>query len=345
MISEKKYDLVALGEVMLRLDPGAYRIVQARSFSVWEGGGEYNVARAFSSCFGFRSAVVTALADNPVGMLIRSLIAGGGTDTRWVKMRPYDGTGKTIRNGLNFTERGFGVRAPLGCSDRGNSAASQIRPEDFDWEEILSSAKIFHTGGIFASLSETTEKTVLTAASEARKQKVPVSFDLNYRPSLWQSRGGKEAAVRLFRQAAGEADYLFGSEEDYALLLGKGVTASFSEALRIVLKEFPGLKGAGASNRTVISATRNRWQCLFADRDRIYKSRDYDLEIYDRVGGGDGFVSGFLAAVFRGYDFQTAVEWGAAHGALVMTTPGDTSFATVKEVEALADGCERRIER
>lgn len=345
MSPENKYDLIALGEVMLRLDPGDFRIAHARSFSVWEGGGEYNTARAFASCFRRRSAVVTALADNPVGLLIRNLIAAGGTDVRWVEMRPFDGTGTTIRNGLNFTERGFGVRAPLGCSDRGNSAASQISPGDFDWNEILSSAKMFHTGGIFASLSESTADTVKAAVAAARKYHVPVSFDINYRPSLWKNRGGREAAARFYEEIVSEADYLFGSEEDYALLTGEKETAVFPDSLKDVLLKFPHLKGAGASSRTVLSASRNRWQCLFADRSALFESRVYDLEIYDRVGGGDAFVSGFLAAVSDGLGYREAVEWGAAHGALVMTTPGDTSFASLDEVKALVKGCESRIQR
>lgn len=341
---EKQYDLVALGEVMLRLDPGDSRIAHARTFSVWEGGGEYNVAKAFASCFGLRSAVVTALADNPVGSLIRNLITVGGTDTRWLKTVPYDGTGIAVRNGLNFTERGFGMRAPLGCSDRGNSAASRICPDDFDWDQIFSEAKIFHTGGIFASLSESTAATVRESVAAARKRGVPVSFDINYRPSLWKSRGGREAAAAFFEKIIPDVDYLFGSEEDYALMEGLR-TIAFPDALRAVTLRYPQLKGAGASCRTVISTSHNRWQCYYADADGVYKSRVYDTEIFDRVGGGDGFVSGFLAAVCGGQDAQTAVEWGAAHGALVMSTPGDTSMATAAEVSALAAGCERRIRR
>lgn len=341
---EKQFDLAALGEVMLRLDPGDSRIAHARTFSVWEGGGEYNVAKAFASCFGLHSAVVTALADNPVGSLIRNLITAGGTDTRWLKTVPFDGTGETVRNGLNFTERGFGVRAPLGCSDRGNSAASRIGPGDFDWDRIMSEVKMFHTGGIFASLSDSTAATVRTAVAVARKHGVPVSFDINYRPSLWQSRGGREAAVRFFEKMIPDVDYLFGSEEDYALIAGSK-SAVLPDTLRAVMLRYPQLKGAGASCRTVISASRNRWQGFYTDCGGLYESRVYDTEIYDRVGGGDGFVSGFLAAVCGGKDPQTAVEWGAAHGALVMSTPGDTSMATAADVSALAAGCESRIRR
>lgn len=340
----ERFDLVSLGEVMLRLDPGERRIAQARNFSVWEGGGEYNPARAFASCFGLRSAVVTALADNPVGRLIRNLIAEGGTDSRWVRMVPFDGIGESVRNGLNFTERGFGLRAPLGCSDRGHSAASQIKADDFDWDEIFSVTDRFHTGGIFASLSDTSTQTAAAAVAAARARGVCVSFDLNYRPSLWKARGGKEAAFRLFETFARQADFLFGSEEDYALLTG-ATEAVFPEVLTEILTRFPNLKGCGASRRRVLTASDHRWQCFFSDGKRTVSSREYGLPVLDRVGGGDGFVAGFLAASVYGEDLSSAVEWGAAHGALVMSTPGDVSFASAEEVRALAGGAERRIDR
>lgn len=340
----ERFDLVSLGEVMLRLDPGERRIAQARNFSVWEGGGEYNPARAFASCFGLRSAVVTALADNPVGRLIRNLIAEGGTDSRWVRMIPFDGIGESVRNGLNFTERGFGLRAPVGCSDRGHSAASQMKADDFDWDEIFSMTDRFHTGGIFASLSKTSAQTAAAAVAAARDRGVSVSFDLNYRPSLWKNRGGKEAAVSLFETFAEQADFLFGSEEDYALLIGE-TEAVFPEVLSKVLKRFPNLKGCGASHRRVLTASDHRWQCFFSDRKGTVSSREYELPILDRVGGGDGFVAGFLAASVYGEEVSEAVEWGAAHGALVMSTPGDVSFASAEEVKALVAGKERRIER
>src|ERR1700682_4920776 len=191
-----RWDLVSLGEVMLRLDPGDLRITTTREFRVWEGGGEYNVARGLRRCFGLNTAIVTALADNPVGRLIEDLMLQGGVDLehlRWVK---YDGVGRVVRNGLNFTERGFGVRAALGCSDRGHTAVSQIRPGDVDWARIFAEqgARWFHTGGIFCALSESTPKIAQEAIEAARRAGTIVSYDLNYRASLWASVGGKEKA-------------------------------------------------------------------------------------------------------------------------------------------------------
>src|ERR1700683_5597490 len=191
-----RYDMVALGEVMLRLDPGDVRIHTARSFRAWEGGGEYNVARGLRRCFGLKTAIVTALADNPVGRLLEDLMLQGGVDQShlvWVK---YDGVGRTTRNGLNFTERGFGVRAALGCSDRGNTAVSQLKPGQINWEEIFGKegSRWFHTGGIFCALSETTREVAKEAMAAARKRGTMISYDLNYRDSLWKSIGGKAKA-------------------------------------------------------------------------------------------------------------------------------------------------------
>jgi len=191
-----KYDLVALGEIMLRLDPGEGRVRTAREFKVWEGGGEYNVARGSRRCFGLKTAVCTAFADNDVGRLLEDFILQGGVDTEFIKWVPYDGVGRTVRNGLNFTERGFGVRGAVGIADRGHSAASQLKPGDFDWDHIFGQlgARWLHTGGIFAALSDTTPKLVLEAVQAARKHGTIVSYDLNYRPSLWKSIGGQKRA-------------------------------------------------------------------------------------------------------------------------------------------------------
>lgn len=345
MKGEKAYDIVSLGEVMLRLDPGDCRISQARQFTPWEGGGEYNVARAFCSCFGLKAAVVSSFVENEVGRLLFNLIKAGGVCTQWIRFVEDDGIGESVRNGLNFTERGFGVRGAVGCSDRGRSAASQIQPQDFPWHEIFSQVHHLHTGGIFASLSDSTALTVSVALNAARQSGVTISFDLNYRPSLWKRRGGRAAAAAFFSQVVKDVDFLFGSEEDYALLLGEEGVATFPQVLTQIRERFPQLKGCGASSRQVLSATRNRWQGWFFDGRQIYNSRSYELEIFDRVGGGDGFVSGFLAALRYGENYQTAVEWGAAHGALVMTTPGDVSWATLKEVKTLAMGSESRIQR
>src|SRR5690554_4731081 len=184
-----KYDLVSLGEVMLRLDPGEGRVRTARSFQVWEGGGEYNVARGMRRCFGLRTAVVTAFADNDIGRLIEDFVFQGGVDTSWIKWVPYDGVGRQVRNGLNFTERGFGIRGAVGIPDRGNTAASQMKPGDIDWDHLFGKEGVrwFHTGGIFAALSESTAALTEEAVEAAQRHGVIVSYDLNYRPSLWKA--------------------------------------------------------------------------------------------------------------------------------------------------------------
>src|SRR5947199_975532 len=212
--SECRWDLVSLGEVMLRLDPGDSRIHTARTFQVWEGGGEYNVARGLRRCFGMHTAIVTALAENPVGRLVQDLIYQGGVDQSHIKWIKYDGVGRSVRNGLNFTERGFGVRAALGCSDRGHTAVSQLKPGDIDWERIFGAegARWFHTGGIFCALSEGTAELAREAMEAARAHGTIVSYDLNYRPSLWHGLGGPERAAEVNRSLVGLADVLIGNE-------------------------------------------------------------------------------------------------------------------------------------
>src|ERR1700712_229111 len=201
---EWKWDLLTLGEVMLRLDPGDVRVATARQFNVWEGGGEYNVARGLKRCFGLKTAIVTALADNPVGRLVEDLMLQGGVDLSHLVWSKYDGVGRTVRNGLNFTERGFGVRAALGCSDRGNTAVSQLKPGQVDWDEIFGreGSRWFHTGGIFCALSETCPEVAKEAMLAARKYGTIISYDLNYRDSLWKSIGGKARATEVNHQPA-----------------------------------------------------------------------------------------------------------------------------------------------
>src|SRR5499427_7291887 len=192
-----RWDLVALGEVMLRLDPGDGRIHTTRTFQAWEGGGEYNVARGLKRCFGMETAVVTAFADNPIGRLVQDLIYQGGVDQSHVKWVKYDGVGREVRNGMNFTERGFGVRAAAGCSDRGHTAISQVKRGDFNWSSIFgekNGSRWFHTGGIFAALSESTADVAAEAMDAARAAGTPISYDLNFRDSLWKSIGGKARA-------------------------------------------------------------------------------------------------------------------------------------------------------
>ena len=217
-----RWDVVSLGEVMLRLDPGEGRVQTTRSFQVWEGGGEYNVARGLKRCFGMDAAIVTALADNAVGRLVQDLIYQGGVDQSHVKWVKFDGVGRTVRNGLNFTERGFGVRGAAGCSDRGHTAVSQLRPGDIDWDQVFAQegARWFHTGGIFCGLSETTPAVAREAMEAAKKHGTIVSYDLNYRDSLWRSIGGQERAIAVNRELAPFVDVMIGNEEDFTAALG-----------------------------------------------------------------------------------------------------------------------------
>lgn len=356
---ETRWDCVALGEVMLRLDPGEDRISRARTFRAWEGGGEYNVARGLSRCFGLRTTIVSALVDNPVGRLLEDLILAGGVDRSHVLWRPFDGVGRSSRNGLNFTERGFGVRAALGCSDRGNSAASQLSPGEIDWEIIFGAerARWFHTGGIFAALSETTAAVAIEAAEAARRNGAVVSYDLNYRPSLWQSIGGKARAQEVNRELIRRVDVLIGNEEDFAAALGFEVEgaddslssldpAAYARMVGQIVAAYPNLRAVGTTLRTVRSASRNDWGAiLWADGETYEARMRPSMEILDRVGGGDSFASGLIYALLAGLEPAEAVEWGAAHGALAMTTPGDASMVNRDEVERLVRGGSARVIR
>jgi 2-dehydro-3-deoxygluconokinase len=355
-----RHDIVALGEVMLRLDPGEGRIRNARSFRVWEGGGEYNVARGLRRCFGLRAAIVTALADNEIGRLVEDCMLQGGVDTSHVVWRPYDGTGRTLRNGLNFTERGFGVRGAVGVSDRGHTAAAALQPGDIDWHKIFSveGTRWFHTGGVFAALSETTPLVIAEAIDAARAVGATVSYDLNYRPSLWKSLGGTEAAQAVNRALVRSVDVLIGNEEDFTACLGLEVAgvderltaldpAAFEAMIEQATDEFPNLKVVATTLREVHSATRNDWSAVAwsAESGFVHATPRSNLEILDRVGGGDSFVAGLAYATLSGMELSDAVEWGAAHGALAMTTPGDTSTATLEEVRALVGGSGARVRR
>lgn len=357
--SECMYDCISLGEIMLRFDPGEGRIRNARSFKVWEGGGEYNVTRGLKKCFRMDTAVVTAFADNDVGRLIEDFIMQGGVDTRLIKWVPYDGIGRTVRNGLNFTERGFGVRGALGVSDRANTAALALKKGDIDWEYIFGKlgSRWFHTGGIFAALSETTPDVVLEGVSAAKKYGTIVSYDLNYRPSLWKGIGGQQKAQEVNRKIAKYIDVMIGNEEDFTAALGFKVEGNdenlkelniegYKKMIREVVKEYPNFKVIATTLRTVRTATINDWSAMCWAEGEIYKANDYkNLEIMDRVGGGDSFASGLIYGLMEKGDPQVAVNYGAAHGALAMTTPGDTSMADIKEVEKLMSGGSARVVR
>ncbi len=357
--SECKYDIVSLGEIMIRLDPGDERIHTTRHFRVWEGGGEYNVARGLRRCFGKEAAVVTAIADNPVGRLLEDLILQGGVNMEYVKWVPYDGIGRKVRVGLNFTERGFGARAAVGCSDRARSAASQLKKSDIDWEKIFGKDGIrwFHTGGIFAALSETTPDVIIEAVKTAKKHKTIVSYDLNYRSSLWKDIGGQEKAREVNRAVASYVDVMLGNEEDFTAALGFKVEGldehysaldptNFKKMIKEAVKTFPNFKVVATTLRNARTASINDWGAvIYADGQFYDATLRENLEIYDRVGGGDSFASGLIYGLMEGKTAQEAVEYGAAHGALAMTTPGDTTTASLKEVEKVVKGGSARVER
>ena len=356
---ECTYDAVSLGEVMLRLDPGEGRIRTARNFKVWEGGGEYNVCRGLRRCFGQRTAVMTAFADNEMGRLMEDLILQGGVDTSLIKWMKTDGIGRVCRNGLYFAERGFGIRGALACSDRANTAISKATSADFDPEYIFGKLGVrwFHTGGIYAALSAQSSETAIEAVKIAKKYGTIVSYDLNFRPSLWDHNGGSENARAVNSRIAPYVDVMIGNEEDYTASLGFEVEGNdkdltnlneegYRKMLGRVLQEFPNIKTAAVTLREVKSATRNDWSALCLDGSDFYRSRDYrDLEILDRIGGGDSFASGFIYGLMEKQDAKLAVEYGAAHGALAMTTPGDTTMATLREVEAIMEGKSARVRR
>jgi 2-dehydro-3-deoxygluconokinase len=355
---ECRWDLVSLGEVMLRFDPGAGRIATTRKFDVYEGGGEYNVARGLKRCFGLDTAIVTALAADPVGQLIQDLMYQGGVDQSLVRWVEHDGIGRASRNGLNFTERGFGLRAALGSYDRGHTAVSQLKPGDLNWDEIFGKhgARWFHTGGIFCALSPTSPEVALEAMQAAKRHGTIVSYDLNYRPSLWKSMGGKKQSQEVNRRIAPYVNAMLGNEEDFSAALGYEIPGmdehlsnfevdGFKQMIATVVKDYP-FQVVATTLRKAKTATHNDWGAICYSDGKFYQAKNREnLEIFDRVGGGDSFASGLIYGFLAGKDPQWAVDCGAAHGALAMTTPGDTSMASLKEVLQAMEGTGARIAR
>jgi 2-dehydro-3-deoxygluconokinase len=354
-----RWDALSIGEVMLRLDPGSDRVRTTRSFRVSEGGGEYNVVRALRKVFGLRTAIVTALVDNEVGHLIEDLMMAGGVDLRYVTWVPHDGIGLTARNGLNFTERGYGPRSALGVSDRAHTAISQLRPGDIDWQQIFGrdGVRWLHMGGIFTALSATTADVAVEAMQAAKAVGTIVSYDLNYRPSLWKPHGGQATAIEVNRRLAPYVDVMIGNEEDFTAALGFEVEAldpqiaevvpsAFKSMITEVVEAFPNFQIVATTLRTAKSATINDWGAVLYTDGMFFESRHREnLEIFDRVGGGDGFASGLIWAFLEGLTPSEAVEIGAAHGALAMSTPGDTSMMTKAEVLRAVSATSARVIR
>ena len=350
-----RWDILSLGEVMLRFDPGDKRIVQARQFDVWEGGGEYNVARGLSRCFGQQATVVTALVENPIGRLVESLMLQGGVDVSHVLWREHDGIGQVARNGLYFLERGFGLRSALGSMDRGHTAVSQLQPNDIDWEQIfgVEGVRWFHTGGIFCSLSEQMPQLVRKAMETARKYGTIVSFDCNYRPSLWRTRGGRQGAARVNRELLPLIDVLFGHEGDIALEETESsskpplhMAESFAAMAKRIQEVEPSIKIVVSTIRRTRTANRNDWGAFAYGHGDVHSALEMqELEILDRVGGGDAFAAGFIFGLLSDQGLDWALNCGVAHGALAMTTPGDNSFATLEDVKGLMAGVDAGVKR
>ncbi len=333
-----RYDVVTLGEVMLRLDPGEGRVRSTRSFAVSEGGGEYNVGRALRRCFGHRVAHVTAIGDNEVGRLLEDLLLQGGVDLDHVVWKPADEVGRSNRNPLNFTERGFGVRSALGVYDRAHSATAGLEPDDIDWEHLFGDLGVrwFHTGGIFAGLSPSTLATTRAAMAAARRYGTIVSYDVNYRPSLWAAAGGPDAARELTARLLDDVDVLFGVDAN-----------DFEATVRELSAQHPNLAMIAVPRRIAVSATKNFWSGqAWTPACGVVAGMAFDeLEILDRVGGGDGFAAGVIHGVLNSVPAPDSLALGIAHGALVMTTAGDTSGVSAAEVAALASGADRGARR
>lgn len=357
--NECKWDELSLGEIMLRFDPGEGRIHTTRSFRVWEGGGEYNVARGLKRCFGKRAAVVTAIVDNPIGHLLEDLIFQGVVNTEYIKWVPFDGTGRTARIGFSFTEKGFGVRSALGCSDRGHTAVSQMKKGDIDWYKIFLEYGVrwFHTGGIFAALSETTPEVIIEACDIASQNSTIVSYDLNYRPSLWKDMGGIKKVQEVNREIAEYVDVILGNEEDFTACLGYEVPHTdkaiskidpnnFKMMIKEVIKEYPHFKAVATTLRNAKTATTNDWGAILFMNGHFHDATlRENLEIFDRVGGGDSFASGLIYGLLERNSPEEALNYGTTHGALAMTTPGDTTMARLSEVEKVMKGVGSRVER
>lgn len=343
-------DVIALGEVMLRFDPGEGRIRTARTFQVWEGGGEYNVVRGLRRCFGLRTAIVTALVDNPVGRLAEDLILQGGVDTSLIRWVADDGIGRTARNGLNFVERGFGIRGALGVSDRANTAVSQLRPGDVDWDGVFSAGvRWFHTGGIFAALSDTTADVADEAMTAARRHGVTVSYDPNYRASLWAGRGGPDRAREVDLRLARHADVVVGAlgltgKRPGSTRIG---TAEVPDALTAVAAQLPGAGVLATTLRDVPCADVNDWSgaAWSPETGFVVGPHMPGLHVLDRIGSGDAFAAGLIHGLLTGAGLEYALACGTAHGALAMTTPGDVSMASLTEVEALMAGGSAHVTR
>jgi 2-dehydro-3-deoxygluconokinase len=353
--TETEFDLLALGECMIRLSPpGHQRIELTPYFEAYAGGGEYNVAYALAR-YGMRAGWVSRLVDNPLGHFIRNHARTGGMDISEIVWIPYDGSGRADRIGLNFTEVGIGVRASVTMYDRGHTAIAHMKPGEVDWKRIFQKRKArwFHTGGIFTALSESCAAVSSESMKAAHESGTIVSYDLNFRSKLWSSKQAIEATKKLLPYV----DVLIGNEEDFQKVLGFQVEGADEQLKQLpvegykkmvgqVVKAYPHIKAVGTTLREVVSGLVNNWSAIMYYDGAFHVSRKYEnLEIEDRVGGGDGFCSGFVYGLLHGLSPQECVEMGAAHGALLQSTRGDTSMVTMEELRHVMGGGSARIKR
>jgi 2-dehydro-3-deoxygluconokinase len=352
--AEAEFDLLALGGLVIRLDPGVVPFRKARECAIHVSGAEYNVAADLADGFGLRTAIASAMVDYPIGALVEERVRAAGV-TGLYKRFAHDGvTGPNIAT--VYSDRGAGVRAPVVFYDRANEAAARLAPGDFDWPALFGrGVRWFHAGGLYAALSETTPALLLEAMRAARRGGAIVSFDLNYRAKLWQARGGPERARAVLGGLVDEVDVLLGNEED--LQLGLGIAGpglepgagfdpdAFAAMIGRVVARHPGVRLVATTLRDVRSADRHRWSAVVVAGGRVLQAPTLELDVVDRVGGGDGFAAGLIYGLLDGRPLEAALRLGWAHGALLTTYPGDTTMATLAEVEAVAAGASSRIQR
>lgn len=353
--SETQFDILSLGECMIRLSPpGHQRIELTPYFEAYAGGGEYNVSYALAR-YGMRAGWISRLVDNPLGHFIKNHARASGMDVSEVLWVPYDGSGRADRIGFNFTEVGMGVRASVSLYDRGHTAIAHMKPGDVDWKRIFTQRGVrwFHTGGIFTALSDSCAEVAIESMKAAHEAGTIVSYDLNFRSKLWSSKKAIEATEQLVPFI----DVLIGNEEDFQKVLGFEVEGTdenlkklpiegYKKMVDKVVKTYPNIQSVGTTLREVVSGLVNNWSAIMYYDGTFHASKKYEnLEIEDRVGGGDGFCSGFVYGLLHGMTPQECVEMGAAHGALLQSTRGDTSMVTIEEIKHVMGGGSARIKR
>ena len=354
IMQEAALDFVSLGALNHRVDSGIVPFSKSTEWQVHPSGGEYNVAANLANCFRMRTGIVSAMVDYPIGDLIAERVRAMGIQPFYKHYKHNGVTGPNMAT--VYSDRGFGIRAPVVFYNRANEAAAQLKPGDFDWKAIFANGvRWFHSGGIFAALSETTGEVIIEGMKAAKASGSVTSFDLNYRAKLWNIWGGQERAQSVVRRIMENVDVLVGNEEDMQLGLGiKGPEvaakskldpSTFVGMINQVVKEFPKVKIVATTLREVHSTSKHNWGAVAWIDGKTYLSPICELDVYDRVGGGDGFAAGFFYGLLNGESEQESVNLGWAHGALLTTFPGDTTMATLEQVRAFAQGGSARIQR